>query len=222
MEEKYEIKNTGARHAGSFSRLKYAHAYNGKANSFRVRTYLAATADLAADLPLALWQLRLAGRPQPLQGASSQEWATPPASASLHRSAPPRRRMRTCAPHVPQPRVRRPPCRGNAPVHRAVLNVLRAVCVAGPARRAARARALALLRGPHRQHLLLQRGQAAHLGGGRQLRTLHPAVTSQPRTCQPAPALALAQLPLAEAVVPATVVSLPWHSLPCGEGGCRG
>ena len=36
VEEKYEIKNAGARHSGSFSRLKYAHSYNGKANSFRV------------------------------------------------------------------------------------------------------------------------------------------------------------------------------------------
>ncbi|PNW75344.1 hypothetical protein CHLRE_12g523300v5 [Chlamydomonas reinhardtii] len=35
VEEKYEIKNAGARHSGSFSRLKYAHSYNGKANSFR-------------------------------------------------------------------------------------------------------------------------------------------------------------------------------------------
>ncbi|GFR43910.1 hypothetical protein Agub_g5044, partial [Astrephomene gubernaculifera] len=42
VEEKYEIKNAGARHAGSFSRLKYAHAYNGKGNSFR---------DLRAVLP---------------------------------------------------------------------------------------------------------------------------------------------------------------------------
>ncbi len=36
VEEKYEVKNAGARHTGSFSRLKYAHSYNGKANSFRV------------------------------------------------------------------------------------------------------------------------------------------------------------------------------------------
>ncbi|KAG2453544.1 hypothetical protein HYH02_001763 [Chlamydomonas schloesseri] len=42
VEEKYEIKNAGARHSGSFSRLKYAHSYNGKANSFR---------DLRAVLP---------------------------------------------------------------------------------------------------------------------------------------------------------------------------
>lgn len=42
VEEKYEIKNAGARHTGSFSRLKYAHSYNGKANSFR---------DLKAVLP---------------------------------------------------------------------------------------------------------------------------------------------------------------------------
>ncbi|KXZ52725.1 hypothetical protein GPECTOR_8g119 [Gonium pectorale] len=42
VEEKYEIKNAGAQHSGSFSRLKYAHAYNGKGNSFR---------DLRAVLP---------------------------------------------------------------------------------------------------------------------------------------------------------------------------
>ncbi|KAG2498961.1 hypothetical protein HYH03_003150 [Edaphochlamys debaryana] len=42
VEEKYEIKNSGAKHEGSFSRLKYAHAYGGKGNSFR---------DLKAVLP---------------------------------------------------------------------------------------------------------------------------------------------------------------------------
>ncbi|KAG2439265.1 hypothetical protein HXX76_004626 [Chlamydomonas incerta] len=42
VEERYEIKNAGAAHSGSFSRLKYAHSYNGKANSFR---------DLRAVLP---------------------------------------------------------------------------------------------------------------------------------------------------------------------------
>mmetsp|Transcript_5675 Transcript_5675/g.12553 ORF Transcript_5675/g.12553 Transcript_5675/m.12553 type:complete len:602 (+) Transcript_5675:38-1843(+) len=35
VEESYEIKNDGAKHTGSFSRLKYAHTYNGKGNSFR-------------------------------------------------------------------------------------------------------------------------------------------------------------------------------------------
>ncbi|EFJ50952.1 hypothetical protein VOLCADRAFT_103748 [Volvox carteri f. nagariensis] len=42
VEGKYEIKNAGAKHTGSFSRLKYGHMYNGKANSFR---------DLRAVLP---------------------------------------------------------------------------------------------------------------------------------------------------------------------------
>lgn len=44
VEEKYEIKNAGARHTGSFSRLKYAHSYNGKANSFRVGVHGCASA----------------------------------------------------------------------------------------------------------------------------------------------------------------------------------
>lgn len=45
VEEGYEVKNTGARHTGAFSRLKYAHTYNGKANSFRdMRAVLPASA----------------------------------------------------------------------------------------------------------------------------------------------------------------------------------
>ncbi|PNH06279.1 hypothetical protein TSOC_007366 [Tetrabaena socialis] len=48
VEEHYEILNAGAKHSGSFSRLKYAHSYNGKANSFR---------DLKAVLPAAAHSL---------------------------------------------------------------------------------------------------------------------------------------------------------------------
>eukprot|EP00199_Chlamydomonas_sp_CCMP681_P000252 CAMPEP_0119107630 /NCGR_PEP_ID=MMETSP1180-20130426/11512_1 /TAXON_ID=3052 ORGANISM="Chlamydomonas cf sp, Strain CCMP681" /NCGR_SAMPLE_ID=MMETSP1180 /ASSEMBLY_ACC=CAM_ASM_000741 /LENGTH=603 /DNA_ID=CAMNT_0007093147 /DNA_START=8 /DNA_END=1819 /DNA_ORIENTATION=- len=42
VEESYELKNGGANHTGAFSRLKYAHTYNGKGNSFQ---------DLKARLP---------------------------------------------------------------------------------------------------------------------------------------------------------------------------
>ncbi|MEW5299648.1 MAG: hypothetical protein WDW36_002642 [Sanguina aurantia] len=45
VEEHYELKHSGAKHKGAFSRLKYMHNYNGRGNSFReVRAVLPASA----------------------------------------------------------------------------------------------------------------------------------------------------------------------------------